>query len=59
VVKRNNGNTIDQGVIRAERSAARAARILMRRAQNINSVDLDRIDSTDCPADLGIAVSSL
>ena len=26
----------------------------VRRAQNINSVDLDRIDNTDCPADLGI-----
>ena len=31
-----------------------SAHRFVRRAQNINPVDLDRIDNTDCPADLRI-----
>src|SRR6266478_5355866 len=53
--KRNNGQAIDQNVIRrnGQRGKGRAHRFV-RRAQNINPVDLDRIDNTDRPADLGI-----
>jgi hypothetical protein len=53
--KRNNGQTIDQNVIgrNGKRGKGRAHRFV-RRAQNINPVDLDRIDNTDRPADLGI-----
>ena len=53
--KGNNGQTINQNVIgRNGKRGNGHAHGFVRRAQNINPVDLDRIDNTDCPADLRI-----
>ena len=53
--KRNDGQTIDQNVIgRGKRGNGQAHRVV-RRAQDIDPVDLDRIDNTDRPADMRIA----
>jgi len=53
--KRNNGQAIDQNVIgRNGKRGKRRAHRFVRRAQYINPVDLDRIDNTDSPDDLGI-----
>ena len=53
--KRNNGQAIDQNVIgrNGKRGNGHAHRAV-RRAQDIDAVDLDRIDNTYRPADLGI-----
>ena len=53
--KGNNGQTIDQNVIgrNGKRGNGRAHRFV-RRAQDIDPVDLDRIDNTDRPADFGV-----
>lgn len=54
--KGNNGQTIDQNVIgrNGKRSNGHAHRFV-RRAQNVNPVDLDRIDNTDRPVDFGVS----
>ena len=53
--KGNNGQTIDQNVIgrHGKRGNGHAHRFV-RRAQDIDPVDLDRIDNTDRPADFGV-----
>ena len=53
--KRNDGQAIDQNVIGriGKRGNGQAHRVV-RRAQDIDPVDLDRIDNTYRPADLGI-----
>jgi|SRR5207237_767862 len=53
--KRNNWQAIDQNVIgrNGKRGNGHAHRVV-RRAQDIDPVDLDRIDNTYRPADLGI-----
>ena len=53
--KGNNGQTIDQNVIgrNGKRGNGQAHRFV-RRAQNINPVDLDRVDNTDRPVDFGV-----
>jgi hypothetical protein len=53
--KGNNGQTIDQNVIgRDGERGNRHAHRFMRRAQNIDPVDLDRIDNADGPVDFGV-----
>lgn len=53
--KRNNGQAIDQNVIgRNGKRGNRHAHRVVRRTQDIDSVDLDRINNTYRPADLGI-----
>ncbi len=53
--KRNDGQAIDQNVIgrNGKRGNGHAHRVVGR-AQNIDSVDLDRIDNAYRPPDLGI-----
>ena len=53
--KGNNRQTIDQNVIgrNGKRGNRRAYRVV-RRAQDIDPIDLDGIDNAYCPADLGI-----
>ena len=53
--KWNNRQTIDQNVIgRNGKRGNGYAHSFVRRAQNINPVDLDRIDNTDRPVDFGV-----
>ncbi len=53
--KRNNRQTIDQNVIGRDGERGNGgAHCFVGGAQNIDSVDLDGIDNTDRPADLGI-----
>jgi hypothetical protein len=54
-LKGNNGQAIDQNVIgRDGELGNRHAHRFMRRAQDINLVDLDGIDNTDRPVDFGV-----
>jgi hypothetical protein len=54
--KRNDGQPIDQDVLRRiDQSRDRQAHRSMARAQNIDAIDLDRIDNADRPSDLRIA----
>ena len=53
--KRNDGQAIDQNVIgRNGKRGNRRAHRVVRRAQDIDPIDLDGIDNAYCPADLGI-----
>ena len=53
--KGNNGQTINQNVIgRYGKRGNGHAHGFVRRAQDIDPVDLDRIDNTDRPVDFGI-----
>jgi len=53
--KGNDGQTIDQNVIgRDGKRGNSQAHCVVRRAQDIDPVDLDRIDNTDRPADFGV-----
>ena len=54
--KWNHWQAIDQNVIgrNGKRGNGHAHRVV-RRAQDIDPVDLDRIDNTDCPADFAIS----
>jgi len=53
--KGNNRQAIDQNVIgRDGERGNRHAHRFMRRAQDIDTVDLDGIDNTDCPVDFGV-----
>ena len=53
--KRNDGQAIDQNVIGriGKRGNGQPHRVV-RRAQDIDPVDLDRIDNTDRPTDFGV-----
>ena len=53
--KRNDRQTIDQNVVRRfEQRFNREAHRTVARAQNVNPVDLSRIDNADGPSDVGI-----
>ena len=53
--KRKNGKTVDQNVLRRESELGeRDPHRFMRRAQNIDPIDLEMIDHTDGPGDLGV-----
>jgi hypothetical protein len=53
--KRNHGKTINQNVIGwFEQRVNREAHRTVARTQNVNPVDLNRIDDSDRPSDFGI-----
>ena len=53
--KRNDRQTVNQNVVRRfEQRFSREAHRTVARAQDINSVDLNRIDNADGPSDFGI-----
>src|SRR4029453_1586982 len=53
--KRNNGQAINQHVVgRAGERCNGLAHRSVSGTQNINAVDLDRIDNTDCPTKVGV-----
>jgi hypothetical protein len=53
--ERNDGQTINQNVIwRVYQGRDRHAHRSMARAQDIDAINLDRIDNADCPSDFGI-----
>ena len=53
--KRNYRQTINQNVIRRfEQRFNREAHRTVARAQNVNPIDLNRIDNSDGPSDIGI-----
>ena len=53
--KRNHRQTINQNVVRPfEQRFYRKAHRAVASAQNVNPVDLDRIDNADGPSDFGI-----
>jgi hypothetical protein len=54
--KWDNGQAVNQDVIREPaQSFDRSAHRLVRRAQNVDSVNLDVIDDADCPDDFGVS----
>ena len=53
--KGNNGQAINQDVVRRVGEGGNGgAHRFVRRAQDINPVDLDRVDNTDRPVDFGV-----
>jgi hypothetical protein len=53
--KRDDRQTINQNVVRRfEQRFNRKAHRSVARAQNVNAIDLDRIDNADGPSDFGI-----
>jgi hypothetical protein len=53
--KRNDGQSIDQNMIgRVDQCCNCQAHRSMARSQNVNAIDLDRIDRADRPSDSGI-----
>jgi hypothetical protein len=54
--KRNDGQTVDQDVVRLfDQCFDCKAHGFMARAQNVDSIDLDRINDTDSPSDFGMS----
>ena len=53
--KRNNRQTVNQNVVRRfEQRFNRETHRMVARAEDVNPVDLDRIDNADGPSDFGI-----